>query len=68
MEKELKSDIGESDVDHLNKILTWANCFYYGGLAVLFATPFFTNAFAAIGGVNPIAAFMMSTVGGGVYR
>ena len=35
--------------------------FYYGGLAVLFATPFLTNAFAAIGGVNPIAAFMMST-------
>ena len=61
VEKDLKAEIGEDDVDHLNKILTWANMFYYGGLAVLFATPFLTNAFAAIGGVNPIAAFMMST-------
>ena len=61
VEKDLKPEIGEDDVDHLNKILTWANMFYYGGLAVLFATPFLTNAFAAIGGVNPIAAFMMST-------
>ena len=61
VERELKTDIGEEDVNHLNKILTWANCFYYGGLAVLFATPFMTNAFNAIGGVNPIAAFMMST-------
>ena len=61
VEKELKDEIGEDDVDHLNKILTWANCFYYGGLAVLFATPFLTNVFNCIGGVNPIAAFMMST-------
>ena len=61
MEKELKADIGEDDVDHLNKILTWANAFYYGGLAVLFATPFLTNIFSFIGGANPIAAFMMST-------
>ena len=62
VEKELKSEIGEGDVDHLNKILTWANAFYYGGLAVLFATPLLLpNMFAAIGGVNPVAAFMMST-------
>jgi hypothetical protein len=61
VEKELKAEIGEDDVDHLNKILTWANMFYYGGLAVLFATPFLTNIFSFIGGVNPIAAFMMST-------
>mmetsp|Transcript_36651 Transcript_36651/g.58871 ORF Transcript_36651/g.58871 Transcript_36651/m.58871 type:complete len:482 (-) Transcript_36651:508-1953(-) len=62
VEKELKSEIGEGDVDHLNKILTWANAFYYGGLAVLFATPLLLpNVFAAIGGVNPVAAFMMST-------
>ena len=45
VEKELKAEIGEDDVDHLNKILTWANMFYYGGLAVLFATPFLTNIF-----------------------
>ena len=61
VEKELKADIDQDDVKHLNKILTWANCFYFGGLAVMFATPFFTNAFAAIGGVNPVAAFMIST-------
>ena len=61
VEKELKSDIDQDDVKHLNKILTWANAFYFGGLAILFATPFLTNAFNAIGGVNPIAAFCMST-------
>ena len=61
VEKELKAEIGEDDVDHLNKILTWANMFYYGGLAVLFATPFLTNIFSFIGGVNPIAAYMRST-------
>ena len=61
VEKELKADIDQDDVKHLNKILTWANAFYFGGLAILFATPFLTNAFNAIGGVNPIAAFCMST-------
>ena len=61
LEKELKQDIDQDDVNHLNKILTWANLFYFGGLAVMFATPFFTSAFNVIGGVNPIAAFMMST-------
>mmetsp|Transcript_14978 Transcript_14978/g.36224 ORF Transcript_14978/g.36224 Transcript_14978/m.36224 type:complete len:494 (+) Transcript_14978:130-1611(+) len=65
VEKELKASVGEDDVKHLNKILTWANCFYYGGLAVLFATPFVTSALGIVGsvawGVNPIAAFMMST-------
>ena len=24
-----------------NKILTWANCFFYGGLTLMFATPVF---------------------------
>ena len=61
VEREMKSEIDEDDVDHLNKILTWANCFYYGGLALLFATPMLTNVFNCIGGANPIAAFMMST-------
>ena len=61
LEKELKQDIDQDDVNHLNKILTWANLFYFGGLAVMFATPFFTSALNVIGGVNPIAAFMMST-------
>jgi len=61
VEKELKADIDQDDVDHLNKILTWANAFYFGGLAIMFATPFFTNALNFIGNVNPIAAFMMST-------
>ena len=60
VEKELKAEIGEDDVDHLNKILTCQHT-YYGGLAVLFATPFLTNIFSFIGGANPIAAFMMST-------
>ena len=39
LEKELKADIDQDDVAHLNKILTWANLFYFGGLAVMFATP-----------------------------
>jgi hypothetical protein len=39
VEKELKADIDQDDVKHLNKILTWANAFYFGGLAILFATP-----------------------------
>ena len=63
IEKEFKApEHFEEDVKHLKKILTWANLCYFGGLAALTAMPMVgLNMPAWLNGMNPIAAFMMST-------
>ena len=63
IEKEYKApEHFESDVKHLHKILTWANVCYFGGLATLAAMPMLgLNMPAWLNGMNPIAAFLMST-------
>jgi fatty acid desaturase len=63
IEKEYKApEHFEADVKHLKKILTWANLCYFGGLVALAGMPMLgLNMPGWLNGMNPIAAFLMST-------
>jgi hypothetical protein len=63
IEKEYKApEHFEADVKHLKKILTWANLSYFGGLVALAGMPMLgLNMPGWLNGMNPIAAFLMST-------